>query len=183
MPKFTYEIDGNSIIITGVDAIPENGELIIPDEIDGYPVRGIGYKALQNHKDLVRVILPDVGDEEFTIDDLAFKDCESLVSINFPEECSLLGEYTFEGCSSLKVNSSGDQPVEIDPDDPDYKNVDGVIFSTENDELALVSYPSDRTDSSYTVPDGVEIIRPFVILRKQLSEIREYAQQPLQHYG
>jgi hypothetical protein len=46
--------------------------------------------------------------------------------------------------------------ITVDEDNPDFKDVDGVLFT--KDMKTLIRYPSKRTGSSYTVPKEVERI-------------------------
>ena len=73
---FAFELDdsGTGYVIT--DYVGDEAELVIPDEYDGLPVTGIASNAFESNKQLIVVIIPD-----------------SVTSI---------GEYAFNGCSSLE---------------------------------------------------------------------------------
>lgn len=46
----------------------------------------------------------------------------------------------------------------VDPDNPVYCDVDGVLYS--KDRKTLIAYPPGRTEESFTVPEGTETIGP-----------------------
>ena len=48
------------------------------------------------------------------------------------------------------------QSIEVDPKNPSFKSIDGVLFS--KDGKRLVAYPAAKPGSEYTVPDGVTVI-------------------------
>lgn len=71
---FRYEDSGNGIEITSYDGSAT--EIIIPNEINGKTVTGIG--------------------------DYAFYDCSSLTSVSIPKGVTSIGESAFSGCDGLK---------------------------------------------------------------------------------
>ena len=71
---YTVNKDGTSCTIKACDTAAE-GKLEIPEEIDGYKVTGIGYKA--------------------------FYDCSSLTSINIPDGVTSIGDSAFSYCNAL----------------------------------------------------------------------------------
>ncbi|MBR4237523.1 leucine-rich repeat protein, partial [bacterium] len=72
---FKTAITNNEVTITGLN-LESLYEVIIPDEIDGMPVKSIG--------------------------DNAFQDCSSLTSITIPNSVTSIGNNAFYGCSSLE---------------------------------------------------------------------------------
>ncbi len=95
--------------------------LLIPEELDGYQVTGIGEMAFFRNKSLVSVTIPDsvvyIGERTFAfcpslkwviipdsvtaIGNSAFAQCPSLVSVTIPEGVSAVGQSAFLYCSSL----------------------------------------------------------------------------------
>lgn len=71
----------------------------------------------------------------------------------------------------------------VDPENADFVSADGVLYS--KDMTTLISYPDNKTDSVYTVPDTVTTISDFafdnvknlknIILPENLKEIGEGA--------
>ena len=83
-----------------------SGSVTIPNNvsvgIQGWTVRGIGYKAFGECRGLTSISLP--GTLTY-IDDLAFIRCTSLSEIQIPENVTRIGTNAFENCSSLGVVS------------------------------------------------------------------------------
>lgn len=110
----TYEdfeyIFGNTGEVTITKYKGNQSNLVIPEEMDGYKVTGIGYMAFYGCEFLVDVEIPITMRE---IGDLAFSACNNLEKIKLTNGVEHLG-YGFIGGSKVKsikipasVNSSG----------------------------------------------------------------------------
>ena len=75
-----YEIGGMQVTITDCDNSAE-GELVIPNEIEGLPVTSIGRGAFAYCRDLTSIIIPD---GVTSIGGAVFIACESLKSVTIP---------------------------------------------------------------------------------------------------
>lgn len=75
----------------------------------------------------------------------AFYNCSSLETVTIPAACEKIEEFVFEGCQSLKE-------IKVSDANKFYQDVDGVLFDI--DGTTLIRYPSAKTDTEYTVPDG-----------------------------
>ena len=106
-----------------------------------------------------------------TIGDRAFYTCTSLTSVTIPNSVTSVGWYTFasSGLTSLSIPSSvtfiddgafssctGLTAISVSASNQNYVAVDGVLFT--KDMTELITYPSGRTATNYTVPNGVRII-------------------------
>ncbi len=121
-----YKIDNEgNIYITDGPGIGK--DVVIPEQIDGIPVTGIGASAFTWKKNIETVVIPGtvtyIGgnafnnctnlksvtingdaqyDEDIGIGAGAFASCSSLVSINLPQKLPKLGENAFNGCAALQ---------------------------------------------------------------------------------
>ena len=114
------------------------------DQPDGVLYCGatvIGYKGEPNGDKL------DIKDGTRTIVDKAFNGLD-IGEVNIPASVEYIGAYSFD-CPNLTA-------VNIDKDNPNYTSIDGVVYDKDMKWLKL--YPQGKTDESYTVPDGVEVI-------------------------
>ena len=94
---FEYSVSGDTAEITKYKG--SASALVIPSEIDGKKVTGIGRMAFANCTTLTDVTIPD---SVTSIGDWAFSDCDAIVNVKIPDTVTYLGEYAFRSCSSLK---------------------------------------------------------------------------------
>ena len=106
----------------------------------------LDYQMFSDCKYLSEVNLPK---NLTTIKFNAFWDCDSLETIVIPKSVSTIGEELFIYCDSIKN-------VEVEEGNEFFKSIDGVLYS--KDGKKLIYYPAGKTDTSYTVSDGAEII-------------------------
>jgi len=105
----TYNISNGKVTITDCSTSAD-GELVIPDTIEGYPVTGIGKYAFENCSRLKSVVIPDsVTDIGYD----AFSGCSSLESVVIPDSVTSIRSSTFENCSSLESVVIGDSVTGI----------------------------------------------------------------------
>lgn len=82
-------------------------DIVIPSEIEGYPVTIIGNKAFNamnvsnNFQQLLKVTSISIPNTITTIDEYAFYDCTSLININIPDSVTYIGNNAFSYCKSL----------------------------------------------------------------------------------
>ena len=90
------EISANELI----PAIPASttGELSIPAEIEGYPVRSIGRYAFYGCEKLTIVNIPG---SVTNIGDYAFQQCTSIERVEIPDSVKKIGTRVFEQCYVL----------------------------------------------------------------------------------
>lgn len=91
------------------EGTPIEEKVIIPDEINGYPVTAIEQNAFIG-SDLTEIVLPDTIK---IIDAGAFYGCIFLNKINIPENLEYIGEEAFAYCSSLKEISINSPQINV----------------------------------------------------------------------
>ncbi len=136
---WSYETNSNgTLTITGYSGTEK--KVTVPATIGGKNVSGIGNSAFYNNKVLEEVTVSEgiqsIGQQAFSMSTLkklwlpaslnTFKDGEDV--------CELEGIY-------------------VDSASQYYKDVDGVLYN--KNMTTLVKYPSKKTASTFTVPDGV----------------------------
>jgi len=110
-----------------------------------------------------------------TIDDNAFRYCESLESIIIGNHVTSIGEYAFFNCSNLKSVTIGNgvtsisssafydcislKSINVNSNNTSYTSNDGVLFN--KDKSQIICYSAGKTASSYTIPDSVTSIGDF----------------------
>ncbi|MBO4545498.1 MAG: leucine-rich repeat protein, partial [Verrucomicrobia bacterium] len=121
--EYTYNADGTAIV-TGIGTATEEANIIIPEIVvkDG-------------------VIYTVTGIKNYT----SFCWSDSFVSVSIPAGMTSIGTGAFRGCSNLT-------DIFVDPDNPNYTSVDGILFN--KDQTVLVQYPCGR-EGEYVVPADV----------------------------
>lgn len=92
----TYEIGDEGVTITDCDE-SLSGSIVIPDDIEEYPVVAIGDEAFSGCAALTDVVLPDTVK---TIGNNAFSGCEALKKV-IASGAETVGDKAFYGCTSL----------------------------------------------------------------------------------
>ena len=94
--SYTINEDGNSVTISQYNG--NGGDVVIPSEIDGKNVTGIGVAAFRECRNLTNVTIPD---RVTSIGSGAFLGCNNLKSITIPDSVTSIEASVFSGCSSL----------------------------------------------------------------------------------
>ncbi len=79
----------------------------------------------------------------------SFYDCASLSSISIPANVNSISSTAFAHCAKLSS-------ITVDATNQNYKSSSNVLYSYSG--LTLLTYPAGKTDTSYTILDGVETI-------------------------
>ena len=160
--------DCTGLTITGYTArLPKN--LVIPAEIEGFPVKSIEEDVFSDCDKLVSVVLSE-GIE--VIGDFAFRECRNLSSVTLPESLISVGQMAFSYCwgftgeiyiseNLLYIGEGAFSNTDISrftvsESNPNYcSDSYGVLFS--KDLTVLKTAPSGLS-GRYIVPDGVLIL-------------------------
>ncbi|MBR0488626.1 MAG: leucine-rich repeat protein [Prevotella sp.] len=105
-PKFENEVDGiyflfqdeKLYVSASPNDAPYTGDIVIPEEICGFPVVGIWQFAFYGRTGVTSVTIPN---SVTTIGTDAFNGCTGLTSIEIPNSVTTIGQEAFEGCSNL----------------------------------------------------------------------------------
>ena len=98
VPTYEYSLKSDNETITVTKYNGSSTSLVIPSEIDGYKVTGIGKSVFRNNIRLRKVVLPD---SITLIEDFAFAKCSNLTSINLPKKLETIGYSAFQNCDAL----------------------------------------------------------------------------------
>ena len=115
------------------------GDLILPDEIDGVPVAGIGDLAFEG-RGFDNLVIPDSVRQ---IGSYAFFENSYMSEVTIPAGVTSMGWNPFARCA-LKT-------IRVDPANPVYVAKNGVLFDDE--QKLLVAYPNEKK-GEYTIPKG-----------------------------
>lgn len=92
---FSYRVSNKQAVITGV--VNAGDQLVIPDQLGGFPVTSIGEKALAR-REMSKVTFPASLKR---ISYAAFRDCKKLKEVSFPAALKKLDDRAFSGCTAL----------------------------------------------------------------------------------
>ena len=129
--------------------------------------------AFYNCSNLTIVTIPDsvtsIGYE-------AFENCTSLTSVTIPNSVTEICSEVFKDCSSLTS-------IKVDEGNTAYKDIDGNLYT--KDGKTLIQYAIGKTDTSFTIPDGVTSIGDYafnwctnltnVVIPDSVTTISHYA--------
>ena len=100
-------VDGQLWLYTGVGnggarvtAGPGCGDVVIPSELDCYPVTGIADSTFSGCTKLTSVTIPD---SVTWIGSYAFSQCSGLTELTIPGSVTVIGSYAFGGCNGLQT--------------------------------------------------------------------------------
>lgn len=132
-------------------------------------VTSISSYAFKECKNLESIKIPDSMKR---IEWCAIFNCDKLESVKIPSGVAVIEEMTFAGNKGLKYVEISDGVEEIkgcaflgctslininvDENNPEYCSIDGNLFS--KDKKRLYQYALGKKESSYSIPDGVEMI-------------------------
>ena len=124
--KFTYEINGDEITVTGYK---DGSEMVIPENLFGFTVTEIG--------------------------DSAFRNCNSIVSVSIPDSIINIGQYAFRDCSSLTIYCEAASKPSDWNSNWNYSNCP-VVWDCKNTDVASGGniYYVDEKGIRYALKDG-----------------------------
>lgn len=161
-----------------------SGDIVLPDDFNGFPVVEIGISAFKDCNDITSVTIPH---GYTTINAGAFEGCANLQRVDIPDSVTRISGRAFERCKSLKelyipksvllftgfqhFPHSSLEELTVDADNPTYKS-DGncLILKSDNSLLFANEYstiPSyvesialnaicSETIESFSIPNGIK---------------------------
>ena len=117
-----------------------------------------------------------IADSVASVGQWAFYHDPMLRELSLPAAVSEIGDRAFYDCTALT-------DIRVDPENAAFRSADGALLTMDGTEL--VCYCPGRPQTSFTVPDGVKLIRPsafsytaaleWVDLPDSLEEIGNWA--------
>ena len=150
-----YEIKNGEVTITDCDK-SITGELIIPSEIEGYPVVSIGSWAFGGCTGLTSITIPD---SVTSIGINTFGGCTGLTSITIPDSVTSIGYDAFSCCTSLISITIPDSVKSIDYEA--FYGCTGLTSITIPDSVTSIEWSAFGGCTgltSITIPDSVTSI-------------------------
>ena len=121
-------------------------EIVIPATYCGKAVTEIAYNGFSGAIELKKITIPD---SVTSIGEGAFEDCSSLASVTIGNGVTSISYEAFYYCDSLAS-------ITVSADNEYYTSIDGNLYT--KDGKTLIRYAIGKTDTSFTIPNGVESI-------------------------
>ncbi len=130
-------------------------------------------EACANNKNLKEVVLPS---SLKTIQYWCFIHDVNLEKINLPENCTFIGQYTFQNTALTSIHIPAAltniaqgafgsncllETITVAPANPVYYAIDNVLYASRVNGIAVAKYPAGSEATEFTVPDGVANIDRF----------------------
>jgi len=140
---FTLHDSKDSYYVSSCSSWNAEGKLVIPEQVNGLPVTGIGSFAFFDCTFLTEIEIPY---SVSVIGQHAFDACQGLTHITIPSSVTSIGKRPFSGCWSL-------EHIWVDKDNPNYSSDSvGVLYN--KDMTRLICAPT-VIYGSYTICDTV----------------------------
>lgn len=147
---YKYTVSNGEAEIVGYTGTAET--LVIPSQINGFPVTTIG--GFCYDCSIKSVTIPDSVKR---VSSCTFFHCNYLEEIYIPASVEDMEPSQFFKCPSLKK-------IVVDEDNKNFCDVDGVMYS--KDMTVLWEYPAAREEETFVVPKTVTEIRFFAFVPK-----------------
>ena len=119
----SYTVDNKEATVTG--CIGSDAVIIIPSELEGFPVTAVADDAFSGNTDITICIIPD---SVKTIGERAFSTCPALNTITIGSGVTKIGDYAFTACPALSY-------IDVNKDNPTYSNINGCLYENSSDLL------------------------------------------------
>ena len=110
----------------------------------------VGYKGVAGEELVIPAVFYDEENDTWyrvtSIDRGAFFNCDDLVSITIPASITTIGIEAFLDCDALTN-------IIVDENNTAYQSIGGNFYS--KDGTVLITYAKGKSDTSFTIPDGV----------------------------
>ncbi len=174
IPNGVTEIESNAFL--GCESLRK---ITIPGS-----VQTVGEYAFQGCAALESIVLEN-GVK--IVEDYAFSMCPALIEVVLPDSLTTLGEHVFwqdtaltqltvpagvvEMGNNIAVECTALENIHVAAGNTAFQSEDGVLFNKA--KTTLLCFPAGKTNSMYSVPDGVKEIAPNAFsYNSTLSEIR-----------
>ena len=169
-PRFVYSVneDGTTCTITAYEGV-QDGNLVIPDSIDGYAVTAIGDGAFYMCTGFTGDLI--IADTVTTIGLGSFESCTGFTgTLQLPENLKKIGQRAFfsdcnfsgelllpDGLETINWAISGTkiESLAVHESNEKYTTVDGILYS--KDLSTLIVCPAYKS-GELAIPNGVEEI-------------------------
>lgn len=155
MVSYDYTTSGGEATITKAYNIESGESVVIPDNLDGYPVVSIGYRAFRDQYKMSSCVLPD---SIRIIEESAFQGCSGMTVINLGNSITSIGYNAFYNCgfSSITI-PAGVTSLEGNTFNH-CLNLTSVTFLGNITDLGVGTFMQCYALESFIIPNGVTVL-------------------------
>jgi hypothetical protein len=156
---YTYIVEDGYAKITGYQG--DGGEIIIPENLNGYQVKEIGTGAFYQNNNVTKITIPETV---LLLEKEAFVGCQMVTEIQVPSSVNSIGRDCF--AETIKLAK-----ISVAEGNRCFFDVEGVLFfsgkfiGTEKYEVMIVAYPADRPGETYVIPDFTTYVSGFSMMQ------------------
>jgi hypothetical protein len=158
--KIDLSRSGDAITITGYTGSAT--KVVIPAEIEGIPVRGIGGSAFRDNKNITAVIIPDtvttIDNGASTASVGAFSDCSNLSSVTLSSNLAKIGSSAFARCSKLTSIVIPDSVTSIGDSAFSGTGLTSVAIPNSVTSIGDSAFAHCKNLTTINIPNGVKTI-------------------------
>ena len=136
----------------------------------------VSFEGYEGDDDIIVVPEEIDGKKVTAIGGYAFREGNTVTDVTIPKSVTTIEDGAFKRCSSITN-------INVDENNVDYISRDGVLYDKKM--TSLIWYPSNKSDTSYTIPETVTTIgyRAFykceklknIIIPESITEIGDEA--------
>lgn len=150
-----YEYEVNEGYVTITQYIGTDSEVVIPDTLEGEPVKVLGEKIFYGRTDITSVVISEGVTE---IPAYAFYKCSNLAEITIPDGVTNIGLHAFEGCTCLTTVELPDSVITIG--DFAFNSCTNLtnVEMLQVEQIGMYAFATCSNLESVTLPDTLHTI-------------------------
>ena len=154
---YIYTIDDGGVTVRQYLGFKQH--VVIPNEIDGYPVRYVGQQAFQ--RKLIRSVVIPEGVTE--IHGGAFEFCIRLASVKLPSSLTFIGTSAFSGCTSLESIYIPQNVTEIGMSAfNNCSSLKNINFPSKLTTIGMWAFSDCDSLENIPLPNGIKNIESYI---------------------
>lgn len=125
---------------------------------------GVAITHYEDNSLVTQLTIPDEieGVPVTTINDFGVSDTIYLTTL-------VIGKNVTSIANMALKNNTAIKDIVVAEGNTAFKTIDGVLYTADGTEL--ICYPLAKTDATFTIPDGVTLIRPYAFYHCTLSSV------------
>lgn len=149
----TYTVHNEKAVLRAVDNL--GGYAVIPKELEGVTVEGIGADTFKNNKEVKSIEIPETVSY---IEWGAFEGCENLTDINIPQNVMKIEDMTFANCTGLKEIKLPERLQEIGVKAFSNTDLKEIVIPDGAKAIDIKAFENCKNLETVFLPESIEYI-------------------------